>query len=179
MAGSLIGAVGGAASAFVSRHLQKKSHQFQAKMYKHRYQYQMRDMLKAGLNPILAYSQGPPGAPSGGGASAPDFAGAMASGARMGKEPLERRLLNAQIASAKEQANKTRMEAKGTELGLARERAYNAIWEDVAGGISSAKEKAVKGAGHFMRPLVPEPNYTPPNFPKDPHGYLFGRGKKK
>ena len=43
----------------------KKQLEFQEKMYRHRYRYQMQDMRKAGLNPILAYSQGPPGAPSG------------------------------------------------------------------------------------------------------------------
>lgn len=38
---------------------------FQERMYKSRYQMQMDDMRAAGLNPILSYSQGPPGAPGG------------------------------------------------------------------------------------------------------------------
>lgn len=33
-------------------------------MYQHRYQFQMDDMKKAGLNPILSYRQAPPGGPT-------------------------------------------------------------------------------------------------------------------
>lgn len=38
---------------------------FQREAYQHRYQWQMDDMRRAGLNPILSYSQGPPAAPAG------------------------------------------------------------------------------------------------------------------
>lgn len=38
---------------------------FQERAYSNRYQWQMQDMRKAGLNPILSYSQAPPGGPAG------------------------------------------------------------------------------------------------------------------
>lgn len=65
-------AIGAGASAFggfsanaASKQSAEDAMDFQKHMYKHRYQYQMQDMRKAGLNPILAYRQAPPGSPSG------------------------------------------------------------------------------------------------------------------
>lgn len=39
--------------------------EFQAKAYQHRYQWQVKDMRAAGLNPMLSYDQSPGSAPSG------------------------------------------------------------------------------------------------------------------
>lgn len=55
------GFLGNKASADEAR----RNRQFQRKMYKHRYQYTVEDMRKAGLNPALAYQQGGGSAPSG------------------------------------------------------------------------------------------------------------------
>ncbi|AYP28716.1 MAG: minor capsid protein [Microviridae sp.] len=46
-----------------------RNRQFQKRMYRHRYQYTVQDMQKAGLNPALAYQQGAGSAPSGSSAS--------------------------------------------------------------------------------------------------------------
>lgn len=43
----------------------KKNRQFQERMARHSYQYAMEDMKKAGLNPMLAFSQGGATTPSG------------------------------------------------------------------------------------------------------------------
>ena len=43
----------------------EKQIRFQERAYRNRYQFQMEDMKQAGLNPILAYGQGPPGGPQG------------------------------------------------------------------------------------------------------------------
>lgn len=74
MVAPLVAAAGiGAASSLIGGIFQKQSAKdaastqmaFQERMYKNRYQYQMADMRKAGLNPILSYRQGPGGAPAG------------------------------------------------------------------------------------------------------------------
>lgn len=43
----------------------EKQIRFQERAYRNRYQFQMEDMKQAGLNPMLAYSQGPPSGPQG------------------------------------------------------------------------------------------------------------------
>ncbi|AYP28785.1 MAG: minor capsid protein [Microviridae sp.] len=59
------GVIGNKASA----HEAARNRQFQKRMYRHRYQYTVQDMQKAGLNPALAYQQGAGSAPSGSTAS--------------------------------------------------------------------------------------------------------------
>lgn len=66
MAGAAIGAIAGAGissglSFLTSKALQEDAQQFQTNFYKNRYQRQMEDMRKAGLNPILSYRTGAPG----------------------------------------------------------------------------------------------------------------------
>ena len=62
-------------SAGLSAQAAAKNRKFQKKMFKHRYQYTVKDMRKAGINPIAAASQGLGGGSSPGGAVAqvPDF----------------------------------------------------------------------------------------------------------
>lgn len=68
-AASLIGAGLGAYGQHSANQLSMDeaalNRQFQMDFYKNRYQWQMADMRKAGLNPILAYKQGAPGGASG------------------------------------------------------------------------------------------------------------------
>lgn len=71
--GTFLGIGGTAASAALSARQAKKQREFQKDMYQHRYQYQMDDMRKAGLNPILAYKQTPPGGPGGAMGQVGDF----------------------------------------------------------------------------------------------------------
>lgn len=58
-------------------HRQHDAQDFSREMYSTRYQMQVEDMKKAGLNPMLSYMTAAPGAPGGSAASAsnPDFAG--------------------------------------------------------------------------------------------------------
>ena len=78
--GQLAGALGSTASAYGAYQATKegakqqnewakeaaaKQMQFQAGMYGNRYLKQMKDMERAGLNPILSYAQAPPGGPAG------------------------------------------------------------------------------------------------------------------
>lgn len=66
----------GLAGTAIDASTAKQQMKFQKHMYRHRYQYQMEDMREAGLNPILAYRQAPPGGPGG---ARTNVAGAMAS----------------------------------------------------------------------------------------------------
>lgn len=98
--GGALGLGGGLASAAMSKWLQEDAQDFAKQMYTHRYQYTMKDMRKAGLNPILAYSQGVGGGVSAPMGAAPDFANAMSSGAesgaRRGKITTEKELIKQQ-----------------------------------------------------------------------------------
>lgn len=71
---------GSGASAAVSAKMAAQNRQFQERMTRHRYQYQMEDMRKAGLNPILAFGQQPPSAPSGAMGKTPDFGQSITQG---------------------------------------------------------------------------------------------------
>lgn len=84
MAGALGGLLGGAISAGVAKALQEDAQQFQTSFYKQRYQRQMADMRKAGLNPILSYRTGVPGTASAGIASAGGIASAISGGISAG-----------------------------------------------------------------------------------------------
>lgn len=64
---------GGLFSNHQSAKQAQKQMDFQERMYKNRYTYQMEDFKKAGLNPALAYSQGAGGSPSGSMGTTADF----------------------------------------------------------------------------------------------------------
>lgn len=80
-AGSIIGSAGTAISNWK---LQQDAQKHQIRMYKRRYQWTMDDMREAGLNPILAYSQGPGSAGSTPMASVPDFGASLSRGLEAG-----------------------------------------------------------------------------------------------
>lgn len=108
VAGAVTGLGGGIASAAMAARESKKARAFQKHMYQNRYQYQMSDMRKAGLNPILAYRQSPPGAPSGSTAKVPDLGQAMVRGMEAGgkasKVSGEKELIRQQTATSASQA---------------------------------------------------------------------------
>lgn len=81
MGGIIGGLLGGAIQSGVSKALQEDAQQYATSFYKQRYQRQMIDMRKAGLNPILSYRTGAPGTAGGTGiASAAGLAGAISGG---------------------------------------------------------------------------------------------------
>lgn len=115
--------IGGATSALgaqvqnkVAQREAAKQRDFQEKMYKNRYRYQMEDMRRAGLNPILAYQNAPPGAPSGAQARVSNVGEAAvqgaASGATTGLANLQREVLREQADSARSQAGLNRTTAE-------------------------------------------------------------------
>lgn len=72
---------GGAATAGYNAAEAAKNRDFQERMTKHRYQYQVADLRAAGLNPALSYMNAPSAAPGGSTASVGDITGgAVTSG---------------------------------------------------------------------------------------------------
>lgn len=65
--GGAIGAIGSLFDRKTGEESQERQAAYNERMYRHRYQWQMEDMEKAGLNPILSYKQGAPTAGSVGG----------------------------------------------------------------------------------------------------------------
>jgi len=65
VAGGALQMAGGIAGAIASARQAAKNRSFQKHMFRHRYQYQVEDLRKAGLNPMLAYMQSPGSAPAG------------------------------------------------------------------------------------------------------------------
>jgi hypothetical protein len=63
--GGIAQLAGGAYQNMASRREAKRNRKFQERMARHAYRYAMEDMEKAGLNPMLAFSQGGAATPSG------------------------------------------------------------------------------------------------------------------
>lgn len=113
-------ALGSAASAAVSAKIASDNRKFQERMTKNRYQYQMADMKKAGLNPILASGQAPPGAPPGAMASIPDF-GKSFSGGYSAKA-------GADLANQQAQTELDKQSLLGMQEALTANQAKNSAW---------------------------------------------------
>lgn len=114
---SIAGAVGGSLlSSDIqyqnARGLMSKQQSWQEYMSGTAYQRAMRDMGAAGLNPILAYSQGGASTPSGGGpsASGPDLVGALSTAKQLELADKQKEKMDAEIAVAKEQQGVLRTE---------------------------------------------------------------------
>lgn len=109
---AVIGAVGSVISGLFGKSSAKDQMDFQREMYGQRYQLTMEDMRKAGLNPILAYKQGAPGAPQGAGWQMPNIGASALAGMNTGLA-VERQntLLDAELKKIVEDARKTGHEA--------------------------------------------------------------------
>lgn len=110
--GAVIGAgagiLGTAMQNSANRGEAAKNRNFQKKMYRHRYQYTVEDMRKAGLNPALAYEQGGGSAPSGSSARMEDVGESALSGATRGvATALEMQAVKATIEKTKAETNLT------------------------------------------------------------------------
>lgn len=111
-------------SGLEARRASAKNRAFQKKMYKHRFRYSVKDMRKAGINPILAAGAGlgGGGSPSGSVVMGGDPDTGISSAVKLSQEGAlqnkQRALLVAQTTSAGELARKTAAEATAVEAGL-------------------------------------------------------------
>lgn len=123
--GGLFGLGGTAASAAFNAREAKKSRKFTKKMYKHRFQYTVADMRKAGINPIAAAGMGlgGGGSPSGAMASMPDLGQAASTAIKTGSERRKR---------------KSERDLLGTQMGLVNQQT---IHEKAKVGETAAKTR--------------------------------------
>lgn len=98
--------VGGAISTALAVKEAKRQRKWATKQYKHRYQWQMEDMRKAGLNPILMSMSGAGSTPGGQAARIPDMGsrGFSARGMAMAQHERQMNLLTEQAHHQREAA---------------------------------------------------------------------------
>lgn len=106
-AGAIGGALIGAAGSYFSG---KSAADFAERSYKHRYQWQVKDLQKAGLNPMLAVSQGAPNVPQ------PNFPNLGEGAARGAAAGVSASIASAQIANLNSNSAKNAAE---TDLAAA------------------------------------------------------------
>lgn len=98
--------IGGVGSLIGNARQAAKNRAFQENMFKHRYQWQMQDMEAAGLNPMLAFGQSPPGPSS----------GATASFNNPASSALAARRLKTELKNLDEQRELTKTQREGVEI---------------------------------------------------------------
>lgn len=170
--GSLFGS---GASAAASAAIAAKNRKFQERMTRHRYRYQMEDMKLAGLNPMLAMGQSPPGAPPGAAAQIPDFGASFTKGvtaqAQLG-------LMDEQTRKTSNEADISAIEAKLKSLILkqaeetAQKYGPSAIraLKEIPGQIGGALQSGSDWAGDALDALIdaaPDFNNEPPSSARD------------
>lgn len=132
MIGALLSSVGGALLGHsLAKDRQEDAQDFSAQQFATRYQTTVQDMKAAGLNPMLAYSQG--------GGNAPTSSAASAQSSDMSQAYLQSKLNSAQIANIEAQTAKTQAETNIiSETGLDQAKAtLNKTLVDV--GLSSSQ----------------------------------------
>lgn len=103
MLGEILGFIGGERANASRERIAQQANEFSAQQYATRYQTTVKDLTAAGLNPMLAYSQGPGNAPSG--QQAQGIENTMASAVEAGQKSANKELMKQQLLQSKEQVN--------------------------------------------------------------------------
>lgn len=186
LAGSLVGGAFGLLGASKQASYNAKAAQAQIDAerynYKHRYQWQVEDMRKAGLNPALSYTTSAGSAPGASMANTVDYAGAMTSGANAGANtalaianlrniesqtalnsakaeearlsiPENRARFNLEVTKSQEEINKIRYQNQSILEKLPHE--INKLLADTENALASAQYGNIpKIAGNFYEKLT-------------------------
>lgn len=142
---------GGIFSSIFNAKQAKKQRRWAKRMYENRYQMTMRDMEKAGLNPILAYQQGAGSVPSGASASVsmPDVGGSAARGAAAGTAAA---LAKAQVPNIESQTASNAASAARSKADAERMQIENRIRGHLADALDNNETNAKRYVGKELAP---------------------------
>lgn len=146
------GLLGSGFQAWSNKQLQEDQWAEQEHMFKHRYQWTMEDMRRAGLNPMLAYMQGPGSPGSAGTASVPGNIGtdAINSALAVRRAQSENKLLEYQAENVAQDTTKKfheAMSAQNMAAKLSRENQIMDLLDIPAAKNLGAVEKTPFGEG--------------------------------
>lgn len=124
---------GGVASAMMSSRQAKKNRKFQERMARHAHRYEMEDLRKAGLNPILTGKYGGAATPGGSMAPVPDLSGVAANAAGAGARLTEAKS-SKELRSKQEELIGKQQDQIQADIELKEAQARKADAEAVAAG---------------------------------------------
>lgn len=137
LAGDVVGGVIGAAgniggsaiTAKAQRKEAKKQRDFQMKMSSTAYQRSMKDMRKAGLNPMLAYKQGPAATTAGAQALVPDYSKAVEAGFKGALDARSLAKVDEDIKLSRDQQGLIKKQTEEKEQDIKRKRPGGKGWD--------------------------------------------------
>lgn len=143
--GALFGVGGQMGMAAMQAREAAKNREFQERMFKHRYQYQVDDLRKAGLNVAMAYGQQPPGPPGGAQAQLPklDIGGQLSGAADAAAKKKSLQVMEEQAKAYTAQATREHSQAL-LNAAQTQTTAATARWQDAQAKVANANARILE-----------------------------------